>query len=316
MTANVGAQRYLRRMLWINTAPFRHPLVADLAWAMASPPLLLPAALRKASILDEYWNNRQWQLHYRWLCALDHEPASIEEFMTAHPHSLLGRRFETLLQFWFLYSPHFHLLDTGILWHREGNTIGESDFLIQPEDESLPWHLEVACKYYIAKENSSSWHAWWGPNGTDRLDIKMQKLEQQVVGMQTPEAALYLRERGLPTPARKALIKGYFFIPYHLLGRHSSPRHAHPKHGGGWYASISEATRFSDSYPQWLLLPKERWMSPFAAPMTTATPITGIEMVDQCRTYLIERRRSPLVVQVAENNGWWTEVSRGFIVPD
>lgn len=303
-------------MLWINTAPFQHPLVADLAWAIASPPLLLPQALGNAHIMDEQWHLHQWELHKDWLQTLDAQPQELLHFMADHHHPLLGKRFESLLRFWFSHSPHFQLIDAGMVWHRHGNTIGESDFLIQPADQEEPWHIEVACKYYIARENSPKWQAWWGPNGKDRLDVKMQTMQRQVASMQTPEALKYLHNKGLPAPLRKAIIKGYFFVPFHLLGRHASPDFAHHRHEGGWYVKLSQAHVFADDYPQWLLLPKNRWMSPYAAPKFEATPLTGKEMVALSTHYLIERKRAPLVVQVKEDEMWWKEISRGFIVAD
>lgn len=263
---------------------------------------------------DEDWFLQLWLDHREWLAVLEKDPTPLEEWIESRGKMLLGKRFEAFLQFFFSHSPHFEILKHGLLFSENNRTIGEVDFILHHLPSGEHWHLETACKYYIGKNNRNAWNDWWGPNGKDRLDFKLNKLRIQSKLMQTPAGEAVRAEHHWP-PLRKAVwMKGYFFHAFHLLGRHRSPENAHPHYCSGWFVPSSELNRFAGTYPQWLLLPKERWMSPFHFSAEWFTPLSGDEMKEEVLATLQRTRKAVLLVQVEEVDGYLEEVSRGFVM--
>ncbi|WP_411821619.1 DUF1853 family protein [Leptospira sp. 'Mane'] len=125
----------------------------------------------------------------------------------------LGRYFESLLGFIFSKSDYVRLLDKNIPIRNSNKTLGEFDFLLECENnENI--HLEVALKFYLKLKQEPNLSSYIGPNGMDRLDLKLSKLfNNQLTLSQRTEGKDYL-ERKYGKPFTPMLwITGFLFYP-------------------------------------------------------------------------------------------------------
>lgn len=294
---------------------FQNPDVADLAWVIGSAPLMDSTSLENPFvILSEDWFDEQYAMHKDWLLELDKSPALLLSWIENHSQKLLGKRFEMLLSFWFSQSPHFELLQQNIVLHdAEKNTLGEIDFIVREIASNQIWHIESACKYYLAHTRSPSWENCKGPNGRDSLNLKMTKVKKQLSILKSQEGKDFLTICCLLKPIPVLLMKGYFFHHFSRLQGAIPPYNAHPHYSGGWYIYEHELHSLNGDLAQWILLPKERWMSPFR----TNEPVnilSGNELIVQCREYIRKHAKAPIIVQIQELDGVKTEISRAFVV--
>lgn len=304
-------------MQFVKNTYFNDNDVADLAWAIGSSPLMNDSASKdKYHILGEEWFEAQFNLHLDWLRELDLKPEPLKQWLGADAQKLLGKRFESLLAFWFAHSPHFELLHRNVVFHNnQNNTSGEADFIIGNKDDNEVWHIESACKYYLCLNKSSNWKNWIGPNGHDTLELKMSKVSSQLRIFDRAEGRHFLKEQNLEKPYSFLLMKGYFFHHFSLIEGAVPPKDAHRHYNGGWYIYENELTHFAGDLAQWLLLPKERWISPFYSTEEVAV-LSGNEMIEQCRQHIRKYAKAPMITQVEERDGATVEVSRGFVVRD
>jgi len=92
---------------------YQHRCVADLAWAVASPPLL------RISAGDYTWFSDQWyQDQYRQiesqLLELDNDPQRLESLLAAQRDQRLGNYFETLWCFALELSSRYRLVERNL----------------------------------------------------------------------------------------------------------------------------------------------------------------------------------------------------------
>lgn len=302
-------------MLFRKDIRFEDHHVSDLAWIIGSPPLMQAQALGDAHFLiDEEWCDAQWRLHLDWIRELDENPNDLHNWLDLHSEKFLGKRFEVLLWFWFEKSPYFELAVHGVQLKDGLNTSGEIDFIVFDIINQEWLHLEVACKYYLGAIKSAQWTQWIGPNAHDTLDLKMNKLRKQLDFASSIEVRTFLQEKKLETPRSIGFVKGYFFHHFSLMGQGVSPENAHRHYASGWYVRVDESGVFASELAQWLILPKEYWMSPYCNKTLFGDLLSGIAMIEHFRETPI--RKGQLVLQVHKDGDWWKEVSRGFVVPN
>lgn len=135
----------------------------DLRWVIGSPDLLeslsgcnSPAGSEEA----EY--------------AIDR--AKLGEFLRVRSDHRVGHYFEDLVHFWLT-----HIRRVEMVAHREqiiidGRTIGELDFVFRDENGRLQ-HWETAVKFYLqALPNTGDDPRYLGPNTSDTLERKIERL--------------------------------------------------------------------------------------------------------------------------------------------
>ncbi|MDZ4821989.1 MAG: DUF1853 family protein [Flavobacteriales bacterium] len=296
---------------------YTHHDVADLVWVIGSCPMFTSEASKgQYHIPDEEWFSNQLEVNVNWIRQLDADPQPLLEFLREHPHKLLGKRFETLVEFWLKNSPDYDFRFANVQLKTGPATSGEIDFLCREKATGEFVHFEVACKYYLATTSALVWDKWMGANGNDSLHHKMKKFEKQFLVLEREEGKKFLERNSLDKPARVLIMKGYFFHHCSMIGKHRSPKYAHPHHQGGWFMFHFELDSLRDSVPQWIVPPKEFWMSPYCSPSGTLEVFTGSELVQQVDDVMIKKGKAPLIIQVENRDGWDVETSRGFIVKD
>lgn len=197
---------------WLS---FKHPLVRQLAFAIASPNILkqIPQdlVLKHAFELhpDIFWQQQFEQYHSR-LEQLDLNPNELTHFIAKLKSTRLGLRFEYLMWFWLQDSEYHHLKIIGhsiqIIDGR--HTVGELDFLILNQMTQHVEHWEVALKFYLS-EPSLLLKEWYGLNRSDTLFRKLNHFSQK----QFQFDHIDLNQQQYKIDRKFAVLKGQLYLP-------------------------------------------------------------------------------------------------------
>lgn len=295
---------------------WRQPLVRDLAWSLASPPLLAPTAPAGAWP-DAGWGARLLAASQDWLAALDRDLAPLQEAL-ARRSGRLGAYFESLLDAWLSWpgNPLYRRLHHGLPVRRDKLTLGEFDFLVEELATGEVQHWEVAVKFYLGIAPGGSAADWVGPGLKDRLDLKLERLLRQQLPLATrPEARALLLQLGLPGPRPLGLVRGRFFYPADACAADWAPAVAAPGHLRGWWMPAPRFLHhFGDAGLAWLRLPREHWLAPVqlqpaAGAVRIGEPATAGALVEAWQSSA--DNRAAAVVGLVDGQ----EVTRGFITP-
>jgi hypothetical protein len=196
---------------------YQHDVVRDLAWAIASPPLML-----SDNAVCEWFDYDWYQQRYRdssaWLRSLDRDPAALQEAVAAQKDRRLGNYFETLWAFWLETDPRYDLIVRNLPVRDNGSTLGELDFIVQDNQSGLNYHWEVAVKFYLGVADTNRLENWHGPSKRDRLDLKLTHLrERQSQICRLPQTQTLLREKGIDIAGCAVILKGRLFYPHDQL---------------------------------------------------------------------------------------------------
>ena len=265
-----------------------HPAVRQLAWAIGAPPIV-----ERGLNLD--WVNaetsRQW-LEEFWgeLLALEVDPEPLVTALSA-AGPLLGKRFEALLAWYFDRSPNWTVHVANGVVERGGQTQGEVDFIVESADGEI-WHVEVACKFYLAVPGSrGAWSDWRGLRVEDTLERKAHKFHRQ----------LQLRRSDWPVVDRKvAMLKGWLFYPFKELTKPHPPRGAAASAPSGWWLHADEVVRW-DGLTALKTIPRWNWL---------------MQVHEAGEEIPLPLKRGGVVAQAFHEGDQIKELSRGMVVPN
>ncbi|MDE2421898.1 MAG: DUF1853 family protein [Gammaproteobacteria bacterium] len=268
MTAFQPSQSHFE---WLN---FRQPAVRDLAFALASPPLLnhWPTEFTSHHQID-LPDEQFWQSHYQRylprLLALDLDPTELNQTLAKLPSSRLGIRFEALLSFWL--NDHsgdwhdFELLAKNIQLKDEKRTIGEVDFIIENKITGEIEHWELSLKFYLG-EGVLRPYEWRGLNDRDTFGRKIKHTLDKQFNVDHVDLA----ELGEKTiDKRKAIFKGRLFYPDQVTdaAKESLTRWLHPQHlRGTWGYHLPEGIN-------WRRAARREWLTPEPNPDVQMNPV-------------------------------------------
>lgn len=112
--------------------------------------------------------------HYKeWLLELDNKPEALNDLLQIGQRIKLGVFHERIWQFFLANNGITTLLAANLPARNNGRDLGEFDLIYQHPDMGIV-HLEIASKYYLARDtHASEWSTWLGPGKKDRLDLKL-----------------------------------------------------------------------------------------------------------------------------------------------
>lgn len=293
----------------------KHLIVSELEWCIRSQPLMLGQGGRHDyQVLDKQWCHEQWQLHYEWLSDLDTDPSELQALCDAQ--KLLGKRFETLLLYWFKNSPHFRvLLANHQLSDPQKGTIGEIDWVLEDLRTGEVMHFEAACKFYLGHQNEKSWSNWKGPNGKDTLELKMKKFDAQLSIFSTPSGQQLRDQLRIKSPQPVLFLKGFFFHHFKHLTNHKSPRNSHLDYPSGFWLWQKEMKDFFTGDGLWKLLPKRSWLCEFHS-FEKPEFFDNTQIQEIVAATIKDYDRGIMIIKVVETDHGFSEVLRGFVVPN
>jgi len=219
---------------------YQHHIVRDLAWAIASPPLLVPQGL-DCVWYDDVWYQNLYKTSQLWFDEQDIAPEELQEKLDSQKDRRLGRYFETLWSFWLEKSARYEVLEQNLALRDGGKTLGELDFLVLDKDSGKCLHWEVAVKFYLGMGEIQQQHCWHGPGRKDRLDLKVEHLRNhQSVISRRPQTQQLLKQRGYEVDACGVILKGRLFYPLQNFPGKVSPEDANPTHLRSYWITMSD----------------------------------------------------------------------------
>jgi hypothetical protein len=225
---------------------FTNHLVRDLAWVIASPPLV------SGNFNDTHWWNHddcltEFEVCLPTLLALDKDPTPLIKHFKKLKSGRLGLRFEHFIAYWFIISPNYELITQNLQIiepiqnpHKKGNhTHGELDFIIRDTRTHKTIHLEVAVKFYLGVERYKNPFRWFGSNTSDQLGKKVDHLKEHQTQL-AGSFSSYLKERNYEIDERQCFLKGRLFYP---IGSEIEPEGVTTNHlRGRWVQSPDNIT--------------------------------------------------------------------------
>ena len=191
---------------------FDHREVRDLAWVIASPPLV------SGNIEETHWWSYEDCLSEFKDCIpklkkLDLQPAPLIKHLSELKNRRLGSIFEGLVSFWLRISPNYRELNQNIQIIENKHTYGEIDFIIEELSSGEVIHLEVAVKFYLGCEPYKDAYRWYGTNTKDQLGKKIDHLINHQTQL-TKKHPVQLEQYFSHTiDKRHCFIKGRLFYP-------------------------------------------------------------------------------------------------------
>jgi len=276
-------------------------------WAIFSPSLL-SYPFSTNYIQDEGHE----QAIINLLQELDANSTALDEHFNSLGKMPMGKYFEQLLFFILDRDERFEVLlkNHQILLGKQ--TVGEIDLILKDTVTGTTEHWEIALKYYLQSKPSEEHRVMLGPNAIDNLAKKMKKLTEH----QLPLTA-NLSEFGISdtyTIENKLLLKGQFF--YHLSHNEPCnifPKDINPSHESGWWCYISEAEKAIDKHLAWTTIRKPNWIgSIYSNKNNNLLDFNGL--IDLMEQHFQDEIHSVLCVGLQEENGYWVEQTRGFVV--
>lgn len=259
-----------------NTTPvwneFHSKWCRDLAWVMLSPGLISGSLSGYPHAHERLWGlpaNKPALVHW-----LHQQDTKLLQTPPSQPsHARLGHYCEALLAF-ALADPFIQaisgleLVQRNIQIRRGKQTLGELDFLLRaPNNCGL--HVEVAVKFYLLKRHTANplaWHHWIGPNATDRLDIKLNRLTRHQLALlhNNPAIRTEIAEidntRPLAQLSSAYYLKGMFFI--HWLDNSQQPMCANEQCLMGHWLTRSEFESLKEAETlHFTQLGKQQWLT-------------------------------------------------------
>ena len=284
---------------------YRHAEVRDLAWAIASPPLMQPAGSACHWFSPE-WYMQRYSAAQEWLKKLDQDPTSLIEQLDAQRDRRLGNYFETLLAYWLGADSRFDLIERNLPIREAGNTLGELDFIVRDNHSGLNYHWEVAVKFYLGVGDTRQRNNWHGPGRRDRLDIKLDHLQhRQSLLCRLPQTREVLQQRAIEVAGCAVIMKGRLFYPYPHTGAY--PAGVSTGHLKSHWYRIGNLVATAEAKDRFRPLLRGGWMASHAP--VDAQDLTMAELFSAIQQ---EKLRLPLYLVSNRQHG----LQRLFVVPD
>lgn len=240
---------------------YHHHCVADLAWAVSSPPMLLVSG-NECEWFGDNWYRDQYRVIEASLRELDHDPIKLESLLAAQNDQRLGNYFETLWAFALQLNPRYQLIERNLQIHDGERTLGEMDFIVLDNETGRYAHWELAIKFYLGLGDTVRHKAWQGPGKKDRLDLKVEHLLSRQSLLSThPVAKALLKQRGIVIEDRGVILKGRLFYPWQQCRPGDHPYCANPSHLGGQWLTRQQLMHSYGAKSRFLPLIRSGWMA-------------------------------------------------------
>lgn len=222
----------------------------------------------------------------------------------------LGLRFEAIVAHWINQEPSLKLLANNLAVHDGKRTIGEFDLIV--ENDGTVEHWELAVKFYLGTGDVLNLDNWHGPDPSDTLARKINRMTSHQLRLsQHPAAQKLLEQNGWDVQRVRSLVKGRLFHPYQSfrLQQFLIPPDVNPGHEKGWWLTDAgfrlEAEMKSARFA---ILERSNWLAPLLS-------IDDAQIMnhDQTVSFLsgIEEKGT---VHIAQLDAHGKELSRGFVV--
>ena len=140
---------------------------------------------------DQRWPSESW--FRRWMLTPITTP-NLTEYK-------LGLRFEAIMAHWIDREPSLTLLAKNQAVHDGVRTIGEFDLIV--ENDGTVEHWELAVKFYLGTGDVSDLDNWHGPDPSDTLARKINRMTSHQLRLSRHPAGLKLLEQNFKIGFKK-----------------------------------------------------------------------------------------------------------------
>lgn len=240
---------------------FDNAVVADLAWCVYSPPLVLEMQ-HECRWFDDAWYRDFYRQIEPALLVLDREPRRLIDRLAAEKDRRLGNYFETLWHHAVDLHPRYTLVAQNLQVIEAGETLGEFDFLLYDKEARACLHWELAIKFYLGYGDLRRPQSWIGPRKTDRLDRKLWHLQTRQSRLRRhPLARQALADRGISIRRCGVILKGCLFYPWGEADADTAPVVVNPSHQRGAWMTLSQFSREGSASERYRVLIRSGWLS-------------------------------------------------------
>ncbi|MEE9325698.1 MAG: DUF1853 family protein [Cocleimonas sp.] len=277
---------------------FNSRLVRDLAWVIASPPLV------SGMLNDTLWWSHEGCYNEYLDCLpalkeLDLDPTPLMNHLEQSNAKRLGHRFESLVAYWIIISPNYNLLAKNIQVIKDGHTYGEIDFVIQNSDTQKIIHLEVAVKFYLGSSPYQDPFRWFGTNTKDQLGRKVEHLMLKQTQLGRTHSS-YFKKLGIHIDERQCFLKGRLFYP---IGTDTPPHGVTSNHLRGRWIQNNTKPVTGLYYP----INKKDWLAEI-----NHNDLKQTDIQKEIKKY----QKSTCFTELKKNSsGTYQEVNRLFYLP-
>lgn len=240
---------------------------------------------------------------------LDSNSQKVNSYFESLGKMPMGKYFEQLLFFILEYDERYEIVLKNHQIVDKKHTVGEIDLILKDTVSGRIGHWELCLKYYLQKIPSVDHEVMLGPNAIDSLDRKMKKLiDHQLTLGNHPKVIELIQSQPIES---KLFMKGQFF--YHLNNSNIFPKDSNPAHEQGWWCHLSEAEEMLNSDLIWTTIWKPDWIGPTLR-YQDAELLSNTQLINSLQNHFQKESHSVFCVGLKEQNGTWSEASRGFVV--
>ena len=249
-----------------------------------------------------------------WLIELDESPEKLILFIEKNHSKRLGRYFENLLHFYFIFHPNIEVLEFGKQIFKGKITIGEMDFILKNRTTKEIVHLETAVKYFAKKKGESGFKYFICPNGTRNFGDKLDKtFSKQLKITEREETKSFLRQSGYWPLKSYHFIKGILFYHSSEIVVFSHDK-LNPNHHKQWWILKKEIETLNEN-SKYKIAHKLKWLS-YEVEDRNEELLYKSELIKLITSHFDIISQGQLIVEFKKGDLLWTEKSRGFILDD
>lgn len=291
-------------------------MVNDLAWSIASPPLMDESTYGWL-FPSETWYKNQLDLQTDWLLALDQEPDALYHHVKQKQPNNPNAYFQTLIDFWLNNQSAFKVLAKNYPISIHGKLLKTLDFVLQETTRKQRYfHWDVSLRTYLSRSNLSDWSDWFNLAGDKRLDKTISEMVHKQSQLRTAgETESCFSQFSDSEFDAKIIIKGLFFYPYTDFAKQqlNAPYQTAKNHLTGWWVQQPEMENlFIDDTKKWCFSNYFLSLAPLLNPLANE-PLSSRQMQAKALSHF-NNNSTPLFLYELCKQQEWSECSRGIIV--
>ena len=245
---------------------------------------------------------------------LEEEPAPLLSYLEQLSSHRVGRYFEALTHYWLEHLTEFEVVAKNLQIRDGKQTLGEIDFLFRENNQLIHW--ETAVKYYLQLTPDCQEHEFIGPNTTDNLASKIERIFKKQLPRSTQENLDRELDGlvGTDSIQRQAFVKGWLFYRGPCETNSDYLSSLNPDHlKGFWIRHGKEDLPQQTQDALWTVLTKPYWLAPKLSP-TNSGLLSRDKLKGQLESHFKTKESPLLVAQLEPYNSGYLETLRGFIV--